>query len=244
MNFFGHAAIACWESDDPGFVLGSMLPDWAAITELRIGPIDSDTVRAGVAHHHRVDEVFHRTAVFVERCREWTAALRELGVRRGTARAVSHIGVELILDGWLEARAAAPRYADAVASASPEALGDTIQWQGPPEGHARLRALRERLVWVGRPAHLREARGVYGHLERALCKRPSLAILEEDAAAVRETLDAEMEAVAVGAPALLFELAGGLDLEGPTLVDALVLQDDGDVATAEAMSRVQTPFDP
>ena len=47
MNFFGHALAASWRSREPGFALGSMLPDFASMCGMRLDGA-SDAVTAAV----------------------------------------------------------------------------------------------------------------------------------------------------------------------------------------------------
>src|SRR6202040_922306 len=89
------------------FVLGAMLPDFCSMLGLR-EPCAQDRVLAtGIHFHHITDRAFHDLAIFRRLCREATAVLGARGVARGTARAVAHVGVELLLDAVLAEAAAA-----------------------------------------------------------------------------------------------------------------------------------------
>jgi hypothetical protein len=58
MNFFGHALVAAHKTPDPPFVLGSMLPDFAAMLRLRLPAMRDELMRDGVAFHHATDRAF------------------------------------------------------------------------------------------------------------------------------------------------------------------------------------------
>src|SRR5690349_22770486 len=99
VNFFGHAVMAALENDAPAFVLGAMLPDLSSMAGARIERVHDETVAAGVAHHHRIDHAFHACAPFVRLCSSALETLEARGVSRAAARAVGHVGSELLLDG-------------------------------------------------------------------------------------------------------------------------------------------------
>ena len=74
MNFFGHATVAAWAPGaTPPFVLGAMLPDFAAISGARSARPRHAEARRGVALHLATDEVFHAAPDFVA----LTALVRE-----------------------------------------------------------------------------------------------------------------------------------------------------------------------
>jgi hypothetical protein len=114
MNFFGHAVVASWKNPLPAFVLGAMLPDFANMVGTRLSQPEEPALASGVAFHHRTDHVFHENAVFRELVAGARVELSRLGLSRGSARAVAHVGVEILLDGVLagdEAASAAYRAA-------------------------------------------------------------------------------------------------------------------------------------
>jgi hypothetical protein len=86
----------------PPEVLGAVLPDLATMAGIRLdrralgGPI-----AAGVRCHHLTDAAFHRAPAFVAGSRALTRDLMAVDVPRGAARAVGHVGWELLLDGPL-----------------------------------------------------------------------------------------------------------------------------------------------
>src|SRR5215467_16252125 len=107
MNFFGHAAVAAWQSPDRAFVLGSMLPDFATMIAAHPPAAAHAQMDAGIRFHHRTDEVFHRSLAFRELAGAAFAWLVARGARRASARAVAHVGVELALEGPLSRSATA-----------------------------------------------------------------------------------------------------------------------------------------
>jgi hypothetical protein len=70
------------------------------------GSSDNADVTAGIAAHHETDRLFHGHQWFLDLNRDIRAELVGLGVGRGPARAVAHVGVELLLDGHLLAQSA------------------------------------------------------------------------------------------------------------------------------------------
>src|SRR6187431_2746251 len=105
VNFFGHAVMAALENDAPRFVLGAMLPDLTTMAGARLERVHDDEVAAGVAHHHEIDRAFHGCAPFVRMCASALEELEARGVSRAAARAVGHVGSELLIDGALSTRA-------------------------------------------------------------------------------------------------------------------------------------------
>lgn len=185
MNFFGHAALAFYERDDDGFVLGAMLPDFACMIRARPPRAEHEQLTRGIAHHHAVDEVFHDSLGFRRLSHGAFAALEARGVRRGTARAVAHIGIELLLDGVLarDARVCGA-YTRALAEAAEARLGRHLRWRSDEERQrfAALSAALARRGLHGPDAHLD---ALVWRLSRALSGRARLEMRSEDEAAVR-----------------------------------------------------------
>ena len=77
-----------------------MLPDLAAIARVRMARPAGDLGR-GVEFHHACDAVFHESAWFRATNRDVRDALLDAGVTTGAARACSHAGTEMLLDGAL-----------------------------------------------------------------------------------------------------------------------------------------------
>ena len=117
MNLLGHAyASAAVGRDRPEEVLGAVLPDLASMARVRLdrsrlpGP-----VAAGVRVHTTADAAFHGLAAFVRGAAALRAELAAAGVAPGPARAVGHVGWELLLDGTLVGTPAEDAYRAAVA---------------------------------------------------------------------------------------------------------------------------------
>lgn len=110
MNFFGHAVAADWVNTSAAFAYGAMLPDLLQMAGVRLLDCDSEHVWSGIHFHHQTDRVFHESATFAE-LETWARGrLSELGVRKGPRRALSHVGLELLLDAVL---ARTPAHLDA-----------------------------------------------------------------------------------------------------------------------------------
>lgn len=204
VNFFGHAAVAGWISEEPRWVFGAMLPDLVSMCRARIEAVDDPAIRDGVAMHHRTDDAFHGAPTFLAIQRDGVEALEARGVGRGTARAVAHVGAELLIDGLL--------LDDAAACA---AYRGAIALRGPLEvrfrrGGDRFDALRERARAHGVPADLRDCGAVTARLRRVLGPRPRLAFAEGDDGPVTEWLDATRGRLEGELGALLSEVRQGL----------------------------------
>ncbi|MDH3303513.1 MAG: hypothetical protein OES24_23660 [Acidimicrobiia bacterium] len=118
MNFVGHIHIAghCLERNEHGaghpsvphpdrYLFGAALPDFATIGRFQLtGPPADPALAAGVDMHHATDNAFHGSDWFVTHSQAVRTNLESRGINRGAARAVGHVGVELLLDGHLLAR--------------------------------------------------------------------------------------------------------------------------------------------
>jgi len=208
LNFFGHAAVALWRSHHPGFVLGSMVPDFAAMVRARPPRTEHPELSGGIAFHHTTDEVFHDTPTFRRLSSVAFDDLSARGVGRSAARAVAHVGVEILLDGELAAeRTARAAYLDAL-GAQP-GFSHHLEWTSEREGAAfelLVKALLERGL---SRAHTSPQTTAY-RVTRALAHRPRLALGEGDEARVVAWAEATKSEVARSTPALLEELAAGL----------------------------------
>jgi hypothetical protein len=185
VNFFGHAAVASWRSTSPSFVLGAMLPDFAAMIRTRPpAPLEPSLAR-GVALHHETDYVFHDSRIFRELCHWAHADLAHRGLPRGPARAVAHIGTEILLDGALAAdRVARHAYLSAIALG--KTLGEAdVAWHDP-DSAGRFAELVGALCsrGISRSHHTPEI--VALRVARALANRPRLAL---DAAHHEQVVD-------------------------------------------------------
>jgi acyl carrier protein phosphodiesterase len=207
MNFIGHLLVAGWQRDDPAFGLGAMLPDFASMAGIRPPPIQHTAVAEGVALHHRTDDVFHGCPTFVELSRDVFQELVQAGVERGPARAVAHIGVELLIDGELLQRepALGSAYLSALTafeSLPPDAL--------PAPQRGPLDRLQRRLATYGIPYDYQRPDLVTARLISILGRRPRLALSATSAASVGLHMPALQARVAEHLSELLSSLAHGL----------------------------------
>lgn len=187
MNFFGHVVVAGWFEDDPRYLFGSMLPDFASMSGTRLAHVGDTRVAAGVALHHRTDDAFHSAPAFVRLMAVAREELERRAVGWGTARAVAHVGTELLLDGALLQRHAAAPYLAALETAHAltrdASFGESFRDRG--EG---FRPLLARLREAGPPHAYESTDKVTGFLERALHRRPRLRFGPGDAQKVNEVL--------------------------------------------------------
>lgn len=211
VNFLGHATVALWHRSEPAFVLGSMLPDFASMVRTRIRAVHHRDVADGVELHHRTDSVFHVTPTFVGLCSEVGDTLMDRGLQRGPARAVAHVGTELLLDGWLLEDGTLRRaYVGALRALFERALDRPIEWRAR-DGRTRLRELCERLLRWGVPEGYREPSFVADRLALVLSRRPLLALDEPSRRVVAEELPEVQRRVVARAPRLMQELRDGLE---------------------------------
>jgi hypothetical protein len=123
----------------------------------------------GVAFHHRSDEAFHDLPPFLRLSRAAFVWLAERGMPRGPARAVAHVGIEMLLD---EPLAEDPRARAAYRAALGLPLERLLVL---PAGDAeRLTALRLALRDRARGARNPTAELVAERLRRTLAGRPRL----------------------------------------------------------------------
>ena len=187
MNFIGHATVALWRSAEPLFVLGSMLPDFASMAGTRLAreaPAQDGRLAQGIALHHQTDDVFHGVPSFTGLVQETIDQLTVQGVSRGAARAVGHVGVEMLIDGEL---LRAPEVARAYTTALQAGAGIAPAFVDAA-GTARWHSLRERLLAHGPPHDYREPDGVLWRLTHVLARRPRLALDAAASARVRAAL--------------------------------------------------------
>ena len=206
MNFFGHAVVASWQDGRARHLLGSMLPDFETMVRVAVTEVRDADIQRGIDLHHRTDEAFHRSPTFLAFCGHAIDELTGAGVRRGTARAVGHIGSEMFLDGWLAREQA---HIDAYLAALELEVEGLLGWQD--DGHA-FSKLHARLTLWGAPRDYAEPSFVLARLSDALRRRPALALLEDQSAQVAEFLPSLQVMVEHDAPELLNELRDTLGL--------------------------------
>lgn len=211
MNFIGHATVALWRSAEPAYVLGSMLPDFASMAGTRLvrAELPDDALGHGIALHHRTDDAFHGHPWFTALVQDTLDALAAAGVPRGAARAVGHVGVEMLIDGELLRRAAvADAYTAALAAEAAPAFVDAA-------GAQRWHALRARLLAHGPPYDYRDPERVLLRLTHVLARRPRLALDAPARDRVRAALPGLQARVIDGLDPLLAQLRARLDESSP-----------------------------
>lgn len=209
MNFFGHGCLAAERRPDAAFVFGAMLPDLAAMAGLRVAGVAHAATDAGRRFHLATDAAFHRTERFQALCLESTRALRAAGVRRGPARAIGHVGVELLLDGWLAAEEGVPRLYGAALALGPE-LAPAVAFRADGSA-APLLELCERIARAPlSPDAWCEPERLAARLVRILAKRPVLALEAGELPAVRAWAAGARSEVTRSAAALLREVRSRL----------------------------------
>lgn len=209
VNFFGHAAVASWSSDEAGVALGAMLPDFESMSGARVASAPDAAVAAGIALHHATDAAFHRLPAVTALMRELDERLAARGCARGPRRAVAHIGVELLLDGILVGEAA---YRAAYTHAL--ALDADLVWRDPGDP-LRFVGLLERLRAYGVPDDLRRPDAIAQRLARMLARRPLLAPSAGDLRAIRAALAEHQAHVEAAADSVLRGTRAALEREPP-----------------------------
>ncbi|HKP60106.1 MAG TPA: hypothetical protein VJV78_25450 [Polyangiales bacterium] len=195
MNFFAHSVVAGRRSRAPRFVLGAMLPDLASMIGVRVAHAGDSELARGIDLHHATDSAFHAAPVFTGLCASAISSLCDQGVGRGTARAVAHVGVELLLDGALSGDAPERAlYAAALASAADGGLSQGLTL-APPHELPRLSAGLARLAASELPEAYRDAAFVVDRLRVILARRPRLAMAEGDYEKVLEWAEAVQPSV-------------------------------------------------
>ncbi len=206
MNFFGHAVVAAWTDDGASHLLGSMLPDFEGMTGVPLLGVDDPDVQRGIDLHHRTDHRFHRARSFIALCERALEDMTKLKIRRGTARAVAHVGSELFLDGLLAKRPEhVDRYLDALEA------GPRLRLDWKDRGHAFAR-LHSRLSLWGAPKEYAEPAFVLDRLVDSLGRRPALAPTEEETKRLEEFLPRLRQRTENAALELLDELRSGLGI--------------------------------
>ena len=186
MNFFGHTVLAVKRSADPAFVLGSMLPDFATMIRARPPRTQHADVDSGIQFHWRTDEVFHRSPAFRTLTHRAFVWLSMRGVRSGSAHAVAHVGVEILLDAALsDDDGAQHAYRAALVEAAPADLGRWLGWASD-EQRDRFDALRERLLARGAITGEIAPDIVAERLRSVLADRPRLSLDDTSVQMVRD----------------------------------------------------------
>jgi hypothetical protein len=201
MNFFSHAAIARRFSAEPVFALGAMLPDFASMLGTRLPALEHPILERGVRFHHLTDHAFHELALFQELTREAHAALAARGVPRGPARAVAHVGVEILLDVTLgQSASAREAYLAALEAGMRFEQWVSVAW--PEHDRKRLVDLVETLARRGVVLDT-SSPIIVERIKRTLARRPRLALGDDDPPRVLEWVEAARARVVGSTPALV-----------------------------------------
>ncbi|MEM7275658.1 MAG: hypothetical protein AAF547_21460 [Actinomycetota bacterium] len=220
MNFVGHIKVALDQLDDgdraardgaadpTGLLIGSALPDIAAIGRFRLTePAAEASVRAGVALHHRTDDAFHSHRWFRHHSGAVATALSEAGLGRGATRAVGHVGVELLLDGYLLATdpELEPRAAAALGSVAEPGRG--LVGVVDDDRRAEWADHLDRTARWGLPPDYRDPLAVAARLRRILSARPRLRFASAEVETVATVLADAQPGLEAGADDLVADLA-------------------------------------
>jgi len=214
MNFFGHAVLAAshFGARDvarPGtelatLCIGAMLPDFIGMLRLGRPGVHDQVLATGIAFHHRSDEAFHDLPEFLRLSRDAFTWLSERALPRGPARAVAHVGVELLLDEvWAEHTESREAYRAALRVS----CRGRLEFQAP-DALPRLAALQalllERSAVTGKPS----AELLAERLARTLANRPRLALNEPGQRLVGEWVAVTRPQVEREAPQIFAALRG------------------------------------
>lgn len=210
MNFFGHTVLAVKRSADPAFVLGSMLADFATMIRARSPHTEHADIDSGMRFHWRTDEVFHRSPTFLTLTHQAVGWLSARGVRSGSALAVAHVGVEILLDAALSGDDCAQRaYRAALEGAAPDDLGRYVGWVSDEE-RARFAELRGRLLARGAITGDITPDTVAERLRSVLADRPRLSLDDASVQVVRDWALGARADVSACASHLVREIAAQL----------------------------------
>jgi hypothetical protein len=212
MNFFGHAALAASHFTAqhppldrqllPTVCVGAMLPDFIGMLRLGRPTIHDATLATGVAFHHATDEVFHELASFHRLSRQAFAWLSERDLPRGPARAVAHIGIEMLLD---EVMAADEFARDAYRAALRVPLTPLMGFPSPADAE-RLAGLQEALLTRAANYLHPTPELVAERIRRTLAGRPRLATDDAGQALLGSWVTLTRPLVFVEAPEVLATL--------------------------------------
>jgi hypothetical protein len=210
VNFVAHALVATWWSPEPPFVLGAILPDLVNMLGTRMPSAVHPPVELGVRLHYRTDLVFHAAPTFQKLVAEARSRLDALGLRRGSARAAAHVGVELLFDAVLARDPAATRAIGAALRAGVERAAAWLCW---PDATAAERFGRLATALLGRDLLGRDgtAEAVALRVARTLAGRTLLELDLPSRMLVARWASAAESGVRDTSASLLEEVARGLE---------------------------------
>lgn len=210
MNIGGHIAVARVLGTDSVTWLGAALPDIAAMGRFNLlGDSPTGALAQGVNLHHRTDDVFHSHSWFRTRQSALFATLTASGVSRGAARAVAHVGPELLLDGQLLSDEATRRDVTVGMNHVGERL-DEIQTLVRAE---HRQSWRQHLIAVAQrrsPTDLNDPFAVAELLGRILARRPRLHLEISQVSVVGSILAEAQSTIVAGAEELVIDVAASV----------------------------------
>ena len=206
MNIAGHVAVAMRLAPDaPRVWLGAALPDLGAMGRFRLmGETHDVDVAAGIALHHATDDAFHRHPTFTEAMARLRRALADDGVARGPARAVAHVGPELLIDGQLLTDSNVSEAVDA-AFAEIEPLGPALASLVETDVTSWGQHLAKAQSW-GLPTDYADPSAVAERMHRILQRRPRLAFDPALIAPIGRRLSVEQPRLDARLPTLINDL--------------------------------------
>lgn len=210
MNVGGHIAVAMrLAPGEPRVWLGAALPDLGAMGRFRLmgDTVDPD-VTAGIALHHATDDAFHRHSTFTEAMARLRSDLATDGVARGPARAVAHVGPELMIDGFLLED---DQLSDAIDAAFAEIdeLGPALASLVETSGDDWMRHLAKVPAW-GLPTDYADPHAVARRLHRILAQRPRLQVDAAHIDVIGQRLATEQPTLNLAVPSLIDDLEQSL----------------------------------
>jgi len=212
MNLSGHIIVAAtaWGQASAALHMASALPDIASIGGFRLtGSSDNADVTVGIAAHHKTDRLFHGHRWFLDLNRDIRAELVGLGVGRGPARAVAHVGVELLLDGHLLAQSAGAQMNSTAFGVLHEIHSDVASLVVDKDQDQWLRYLNK-FTDRRAPINLGDPAAVAERLWMILSRRPRLMLDSNHINVVTRSLQAVKPHIDATAEDLVDELAAGL----------------------------------
>jgi hypothetical protein len=216
LNFVAHIAVGrrvCDVPAIPDVLVGTALPDFAAIARMRLDA-GSGVLADGIAVHHATDEVFHRDPWFldVERCLR--AELSDKGLSEGAARACAHVGPELLLDGELvvdrDISHDVARVFEAIADPDEDVLTAVA-----PDHRGRWRVQLHGIAKRLDPLGYRDPEIVARRLHAVASRRPRLAFDESSLPVVTEVMAATKCRVSDIGFEIFERVAGAVDARAP-----------------------------
>jgi hypothetical protein len=212
MNFFGHAALAAQTfrelaPAELGLICaGAMLPDFVSMLGLRRPQVRDPALARGVDFHHRTDHAFHELPSFQHLSREAFAWLSQQELPRGPARAVAHVGIEILLDEVMAEDAFAR---DSYCTALALPLAPHLVFASETDA-GRLDELAQTLLARAPFSRHPAAELVAARIRRTLARRPRLATDDRGEQLLGSWVSVTRPLVAHEAPRLLSELRARL----------------------------------